>query len=122
MGKGKVKEGVWGGHWVRWGEHKMEDGSAGSKGVDTGRGGGGGGGQERDMCEYPAVVSWKHASKGWWDGGCGRELRVTGWGWVGGRKMDDGSVRSKGVDMGGGGGGGEERNICECPAVSGAKA
>ena len=35
--------------------------------------------------------------------------------------MDDGSVRSKGVDMGGGGGGGE-RNICECPAVSGAKA
>ena len=38
MGKGKVKEGVWGGHWV--GEHKMKYGSMGSKGVDGGGGGG----------------------------------------------------------------------------------
>ena len=69
MGKGKVKEGVWGEHWV--GEHKMKYGSMGSKGVD----GGGGGRQERDICEYPAVLSWKHALKGWCDGECGSGLR-----------------------------------------------
>ena len=50
MEKGKVKEGVWGGGTLG----EMEDGSAGSKGVDTGRGGWGGrAGQEWDMCEYP---------------------------------------------------------------------
>ena len=31
--------------------------------------------------------------------------------------VEDGSVRSNGVD-GGGGGGGQERNTCECPAAS----
>ena len=42
--------------------------------------------------------------KGWWDG----------WG----HKMEDGSVKSKGVDKGGRGEGAQGRKICECPAAS----
>ena len=101
---GDQHEGVVG--WRR--EHKMEDGSVRSKGVDKG-GKGGGEGQGRNICECPAA-SWKPASNGWWDD---REGRGKG-GW--GRVIMEGGIRwkigvlgrSKGVDKEGGGGAGKE--------------